>query len=100
MCIRDSFSDDPKAAAGLDMVLGTQGWRRFDWTPVFAPPQPEVTATPAAGWNEGMDMEDRLAEEPMPAPPPQMAPPPAGPRPMDARAPMKKPPVGAMPRPV
>ncbi len=40
------FSEDDKAAAGLDCVLGTQGWRRFDWKLVFVPPPP-ITAS----WN-------------------------------------------------
>jgi hypothetical protein len=26
------FSKDPKAPEALDLVLGTQGWRRFEWT--------------------------------------------------------------------
>jgi len=32
------FSDKPKAAAGIDLVMGTQGWRRFAWKAVLAPP--------------------------------------------------------------
>ncbi len=37
------FSDDPIAAKAIDMVMGTHGWRRFDWKPVFAgPPEPEI----------------------------------------------------------
>jgi len=40
------FSTDPKASAGLDLVLGTQGWRRFDWKLVFVPPEPI-----AFGWD-------------------------------------------------
>jgi hypothetical protein len=31
------FSDDPKAGPALDLVLGTQGWRRFDWKLVLSP---------------------------------------------------------------
>ncbi len=30
------FSKDPKAPEALDLVLGTQGWRRFEWTWVKA----------------------------------------------------------------
>ncbi|HEU0029923.1 MAG TPA: MG2 domain-containing protein [Kofleriaceae bacterium] len=38
------FGTDPKAPAGLDLVMGTHGWRRFDWKPVFeAPPKPPIT---------------------------------------------------------
>jgi alpha-2-macroglobulin-like protein len=37
------FSDDPKAPAALDLVLGTHGWRRFEWKPVLeAPPPPPI----------------------------------------------------------
>jgi hypothetical protein len=35
------FSDKPKASRALDLVLGTQGWRRFAWEAVLAPPEPE-----------------------------------------------------------
>lgn len=31
------FSDDAKAAPGLDLVLGTHGWRRFRWQLVLSP---------------------------------------------------------------
>lgn len=34
-------ADEPDAREGLDLVMGTRGWRRFDWEPVFNPPQPE-----------------------------------------------------------
>lgn len=38
------FGTDPKAPAAIDLVLGTQGWRRFDWTSVLsAPPESEIT---------------------------------------------------------
>ncbi|MFT4627197.1 MAG: hypothetical protein ACI8PZ_005878 [Myxococcota bacterium] len=30
--------DEPDAAAALDHVLGTRGWRRFDWQTAMAPP--------------------------------------------------------------
>jgi alpha-2-macroglobulin-like protein len=36
------LSED-KGAEGLELLMGTRGWRRFDWRPVFAPPLP-VTA--------------------------------------------------------
>lgn len=39
------FSDDKQAPAALDLVLGTHGWRRFDWRPVLeAPPEPPIEA--------------------------------------------------------
>ncbi len=31
------FSDKPKAAPALDLVLGTLGWRRFTWRLILAP---------------------------------------------------------------
>ena len=34
------FSEDPRAPAALDLVLGTKGWRRFDWKQVFPEPPP------------------------------------------------------------
>ena len=34
------FGPDPKAPFALDLVLGTQGWRRFEWYPVLNPPPP------------------------------------------------------------
>ncbi|HTM21495.1 MAG TPA: MG2 domain-containing protein [Kofleriaceae bacterium] len=53
------FSDDPAAAAGLDLVLGTFGWRRFDWKQVFAaPPEPPIEE----GWEfTGERWKDRRA---------------------------------------
>ncbi len=37
------FSADPKAPAALDLVLGTHGWRRFEWKQVLeAPPSPPI----------------------------------------------------------
>jgi hypothetical protein len=32
------FSNKPHAAAALDLLVGTRGWRRFDWKMVLAPP--------------------------------------------------------------
>ncbi len=40
------FGADPKAPAAIDLVLGTQGWRRFEWTPVLsAPPAKPIDET-------------------------------------------------------
>ena len=33
------FGADPKAPAAIDLVVGTHGWRRFDWKPVLAAPE-------------------------------------------------------------
>ncbi len=38
------FSDKPEAAAALDMVMGTKGYRRFDWQQALTP-APMATAT-------------------------------------------------------
>jgi hypothetical protein len=35
------FSNAPEAPAALDLLMGTRGWRRFDWQQVFRPPVPE-----------------------------------------------------------
>lgn len=45
------FGDDPLAAESLDLVLGTQGWRRFDWTPVLAAPPPPPREPITAPWD-------------------------------------------------
>jgi hypothetical protein len=37
--------EEPLAARGLDLVLGTRGWRRFEWAQVWAPPVVEVVST-------------------------------------------------------
>jgi uncharacterized protein YfaS (alpha-2-macroglobulin family) len=65
------FEGKPKSAAALDMVLGTQGWRRFQWQAVFAPPPPPRTATAWA--EEEMPVDMAAVEAPMaePAPPPE-----------------------------
>jgi uncharacterized protein YfaS (alpha-2-macroglobulin family) len=65
------FSADPKAARGLDLVLGTQGWRRFEWAQVLAPPM--VIETTATGADMPMPDMARAEAEP-PAPPPVVAP--------------------------
>jgi hypothetical protein len=37
------FGPDAKAPAAIDLVLGTHGWRRFEWTPVLsAPPEKPI----------------------------------------------------------
>ncbi len=77
------FSDKSRAAAGLDLVLGTQGWRRFAWQKVL---NPVVVQSNRKSRPFGGDF----------APPPPMA------APMEAApAPMKKPGGAAkMPQPV
>ena len=62
------FSDKPEAAAALDLLMGTKGYRRFDW-------QAALTPTPVTTESAAMPMPDvpmaPMAEPPMPAPPPQ-----------------------------
>jgi hypothetical protein len=55
------FSPDPKAPHAIDLVLGTQGWRRFEWQWVLQPPVPATTAAPVA------EMAPMAPPEPMPA---------------------------------
>jgi len=33
---------EKKAARGMDMLMGTRGWRKFNWQPVLNPPDPNV----------------------------------------------------------
>ena len=35
------FSEDPKAPQALDLLLGTKGYRRFEWQWVAATPSPK-----------------------------------------------------------
>ena len=64
------FSKKPEAAAGLDALLATRGYRRFEWEPVLHPPLPVIDVT-AIGEAAPMEMEGA-----MPPPPPAAAPPP------------------------
>ncbi len=90
------FSADAKAPAALDLVLGTQGWRRFDWAPVFAPPVPATTVSATgAEWEGGMvplEAPVDMAPAAEPAPPPMAPPGKMAPRPM--RAPARPMPMG------
>lgn len=55
------FSADAKAPRALDMVLGTQGWRRFAWEAVLAPPQTEASIEANIAADEAMP--EAMAEE-------------------------------------
>ncbi len=57
------FSDDAKASPALDLVLGTQGWRRFEWQQVFAPPPPPATRTTAYDFEDDMIEGELMAPE-------------------------------------
>jgi hypothetical protein len=50
------FGDKPEAGAALDLLLGTAGYRRFDWQLVFAPPPPAE----AVGMDEDVRLEGAL----------------------------------------
>ncbi len=54
---------EKKAATGIDMLLGTKGWRKFEWRQVLTPPEP-VTQSIAT---------DQMLPS-TPPPPPQAAP--------------------------
>ncbi len=42
-------AEEPLAARGLDLVLGTKGWRRFEWAQVWAPEPVVAVAMGDAG---------------------------------------------------
>ncbi|MCC7386996.1 MAG: hypothetical protein IT384_34480 [Deltaproteobacteria bacterium] len=67
---------EKKSAFAMDLLMGTRGWRRFDWAPVLAPPPPPQ---PVAGLASGAG-----------APAPEMAPAAAEPAP-PADAPAARP---------
>ncbi len=59
---------EPKSALAMDLLMGSRGWRKFEWQQVFAPPPaPQTAATrgvpmgevdDALAGLEGMDMGD------------------------------------------
>ena len=101
---------DPEAALALDLLLGTRGWRRFDWAATASPlpPDPEpplwgdlvllggvadafggapgVAAGGGGAWLEELDEEEIPKAEAEPMAPPE-APPPAEPEPDPAPPP-------------
>lgn len=70
------FGDKPEAAAALDLLMGTKGYRRFDWQAALSSPPPMSTATQGAGMAVDMaaappqaaPMEEAEAVERKPAP--------------------------------
>ncbi len=42
-------ADEELASRGLDLVMGTYGWRRFDWAPVWAPSVVDTRTTTGFG---------------------------------------------------
>ncbi len=87
------FSGKPEAGASMDLLMGTRGWRRFQWAAVFAPPQPQYYPETTSG----VQMDDaEMAPPPMAAPPePQRADRPRG----GMKAPRKEAPRPAMAAP-
>jgi len=60
------FSEKPEAPAAMDALLATRGYRRFEWQPVFAPPQPAgyaITTATAADPEAAMDIAKLEAPE-------------------------------------
>lgn len=92
------FGTDAKAPAALDLVMGSHGWRRFDWKPVLAaPPAPPITEP----WTFTGEYWKTKAKRPIarPGKPAAVAPEPAD-QVAEARpAPRPKQPVAAGPRP-
>lgn len=60
------FSDKPEAAAALDLLMGTKGYRRFDWQAALTPPAPTGTAS---GAGMAVDMAVDMAAAPPAAEP-------------------------------
>ncbi len=70
------FGTRPDAAAAMDALLATRGYRRFEWRPVFSPRDPwsdSATTTAMAMGGAAMEV---AAEPPMAAPVAEPAPPP------------------------
>jgi uncharacterized protein YfaS (alpha-2-macroglobulin family) len=89
------FGTKPEAAAAMDALLATRGYRKFEWQPVFNPPPPMPTSTAYRGWDDeapmagaAMPMDEMARAEEAPRPEPKRA---AGP--------MRRPPMAAPPPP-
>ena len=59
------FENKPKSGPALDLVLGTQGWRRFQWQPVFA--QRDAWSFDGEYWSDELGYY-RVAETPTSTP--------------------------------
>ena len=75
---------EAKSALALDLLMGTRGFRRFEWAPVLTPPMPKPTASVDRGGLFGGRGKGELAVAVAEAAPP----PPAPPAPMPDAAPM------------
>ena len=57
------FDDEEALAArGLDLVMGTKGWRRFTWAPVFEG-EPVVAAATTAAWYQAMLQQQQMQQQ-------------------------------------
>ena len=70
---------EDKSALGMELLMGTRGWRRFEWAPVLSPPPPVSTASVPTGAAAGGDapMDDRVMAMPAQEPPAAVRPAPA-----------------------
>jgi hypothetical protein len=94
---------EEKSALAMDLLMGTRGWRRFEWQAILAAPPPSPpgagqSATEAVPSSPPADRAPPAPAEPMmkPAPRPMAAPPAAPPR---LAAPAKAPRAMAAPQP-
>lgn len=66
-----------KSALAMELLMGTRGWRRFEWQPVFNPTPPPDTSTATTGRFGGLDdvmLEGAVMEPRKGAVPPQEVP--------------------------
>ena len=65
--------EEEKSALSLELLMGTRGWRKFDWRPVFAPPRPKNKGSFFRGGFGGAPEEDGVVMmAPAGMPPPEM----------------------------
>ncbi|MBL8287373.1 MAG: hypothetical protein JNL85_05250 [Rubrivivax sp.] len=80
---------EAKSALALDLLMGTRGYRRFEWAQVLRPPLDVAAVATAAARGGGIGAVDEMrALRMMPAPP--MAMPAQAPMAMPAQAPMAR----------
>lgn len=80
---------DDKSAVAMELLMGTRGWRRFEWQQLLNPPPPMPTGMPL-GMARGGAMKD-LAVEMAPMDALEDAAPPPAPAPVRAAAPAAEP---------